>query len=134
MAKNSKSIIQLNNAFTQKHIENARKTAQNASVKNRQLALILVIAMLAFMLPAIWIVKSYQTLQKHTALQAKLAKEATELKNQASIKKADIKKLNDSEFLAKYARTKYYYSKDGETIFAIPEFASGGIAKASENQ
>ena len=33
----------------------------------------------------------------------------------------EIKKLEDPEYLARYAREKYFYSKDGELIIRIPE-------------
>ena len=33
----------------------------------------------------------------------------------------DVKKLEDPEYLARYAREKYFYSKDGELILRIPE-------------
>ena len=34
---------------------------------------------------------------------------------------ADVKKLEDPDYLARYAREKYFYSKDGELILRIPE-------------
>ena len=33
----------------------------------------------------------------------------------------DVNKLEDPEYLARYAREKYFYSKDGELILRIPE-------------
>ena len=33
----------------------------------------------------------------------------------------DVKKLESPEYLARYAREKYFYSKDGELILRIPE-------------
>ncbi len=32
-----------------------------------------------------------------------------------------VNKLKDKEYLARYAREKYFYSKDGELIIRIPE-------------
>ena len=34
---------------------------------------------------------------------------------------SDIKKLEDPEYVARYAREKYLYSKDGELIIRIPD-------------
>lgn len=34
---------------------------------------------------------------------------------------ADIKRLSDSAYIAKYAREKYFYSKEGEIILRIGE-------------
>ena len=33
----------------------------------------------------------------------------------------DVNKLKDPEYLARYAREKYFYSKDGEYVIRIPE-------------
>ncbi len=33
----------------------------------------------------------------------------------------NVNKLKDPEYLARYAREKYFYSKDGELILRIPE-------------
>jgi len=33
----------------------------------------------------------------------------------------NVEKLQDPEYLARYAREKYFYSKDGELIIRIPE-------------
>ncbi len=34
---------------------------------------------------------------------------------------SDIKKLKDPEYVARYAREKYMYSKDGELIIRLPD-------------
>ena len=33
----------------------------------------------------------------------------------------DLKKLEDPEYVARYAREKYMYSKDGELIIRLPD-------------
>lgn len=43
------------------------------------------------------------------------------LRNDEIILNSDIKKLKDPEYIAKYAREKYLYSKDGELIIRIPD-------------
>ena len=50
-------------------------------------------------------------------LQNKLANLQDEEENLNS----DIKKLEDPEYVARYAREKYMYSKDGELIIRIPD-------------
>ena len=43
------------------------------------------------------------------------------LQNEQNELKSDIKKLEDPEYVARYAREKYMYSKDGEIIIRIPD-------------
>ena len=50
-----------------------------------------------------------------------LTKELASLKDKESELKADVEKLQDKDYVARYAREKYYYSKDGEYILRIPE-------------
>ena len=35
--------------------------------------------------------------------------------------KVDVEKLEDPDYIARYAREKYMYSKDGEIILRLPE-------------
>ena len=49
-----------------------------------------------------------------------LEKELASLKEEEEELKADVNRLQDSDYVARYAREKYYYSKDGEYILRIP--------------
>ena len=51
----------------------------------------------------------------------KLITELIALQEQEKELETDVKKLEDPEYLARYAREKYFYSKDGELILRIPE-------------
>lgn len=44
-----------------------------------------------------------------------------DLKNDEEELNSDIKKLEDPEYVARYAREKYMYSKDGELIIRLPD-------------
>lgn len=57
-----------------------------------------------------------------------IKKEKTELNDKLATLKdeednlnSDIKKLKDPDYVARYAREKYMYSKDGELIIRIPD-------------
>ena len=51
----------------------------------------------------------------------KLNQELIALKEKESELKTNVKKSEDPKYLARYAREKYFYSKDGELILRIPE-------------
>lgn len=51
------------------------------------------------------------------SLEGKLA----DLKEEKEILENDIQKLEDPEYIAKYAREKYLYSKEGELIIRLPD-------------
>ena len=50
-----------------------------------------------------------------------LKKELSALKDKEEELESDVNKLQDSDYVARYAREKYYYSKEGELILKIPE-------------
>lgn len=43
------------------------------------------------------------------------------LKEEEKVLESDIQKLEDPSYVARYAREKYLYSKDGEFIIRIPD-------------
>lgn len=49
-----------------------------------------------------------------------LKQELTSLKEKEDELKVDASKLQDPDYIARYAREKYAYSKDGEIILRIP--------------
>ena len=59
----------------------------------------------------------YDKYQEKGELKEKLAS----LKDKEEELEADVNKLQDSDYVARYAREKYFYSKDGEYILKIPE-------------
>ena len=50
-----------------------------------------------------------------------LKKELADLKDKEEELAADVDKLQDEDYIARYAREKYFYSKDGEYILKIPD-------------
>lgn len=60
-------------------------------------------------------------LYKLTIKQKELKNHYTELKEEAEELKIEINQLNDPEYLAKYARENYSYSKEGEYIIKLKD-------------
>lgn len=65
--------------------------------------------------------KYWVTIYEKYQEKKELEKELLELKAKEKQLELDAKKLQDSEYIARYAREKYLYSKDGEFIIKIPE-------------
>ena len=77
---------------------------------------ILVIFVMTFAIGKYWveIIDKYQEKKE-------LEKELTMLKEKEEELKVDANKLQNPDYIARYAREKYLYSKDGEFILKIPE-------------
>ncbi len=52
---------------------------------------------------------------------SELSDKLANLKDEEDTLNSDIKKLKDPDYVARYAREKYMYSKDGELIIRIPD-------------
>ena len=63
---------------------------------------------------------TYQIIQKRIE-KKKCSEELTELKDKEEELKSTVTKLQDPDYVARYAREKYLYSKEGEIIIRIPE-------------
>ncbi len=59
-----------------------------------------------------------QIYNKHKEL-ASLDEKYKKLKKKEAALKVDVNKMQDSDYIARYAREKYLYSKDGEFILNI---------------
>lgn len=75
-----------------------------------------VIFVMTFTVGKCWI-EIYQKYQEKELLEKKLKI----LKEKEKKLKLDASKLQNPDYIARYAREKYYYSKDGEIILKIPE-------------
>lgn len=96
------------------------KKKGKVKAKRRMLVLgftsIFVIVAMTFTIGKYWveIFEKYQEKQN-------LDKELTSLKEKEEELKVDANKLQNPDYIARYAREKYLYSKDGEFILQIPE-------------
>ncbi|MBQ6477247.1 MAG: septum formation initiator family protein [Bacilli bacterium] len=59
----------------------------------------------------------FTTLKEKKELTTKLS----DLKSKEKELELDANKLQNSDYIARYAREKYFYSKDGELVIKIPE-------------
>ena len=94
----------------------------NARVKARKRMLFLgsfsifIIFTMTFTIGKYWI-EIFEKYQEKKVLDEEL----TKLKEKEEELKVDANKLQNPDYIARYAREKYLYSKDGEYILQIPE-------------
>lgn len=77
---------------------------------------ILIIVFMSYTLGKYWI----EIFDKYRE-KKELEKELISLKEKEEELKVDANKLQNPDYIARYAREKYLYSKDGEYILQIPE-------------
>lgn len=89
--------------------------------KKRRFLLFGLTSILVLTVMALTIGKYWVTIYEKYQEKKELEKELIELKAKEKELELDAKKLQDQEYIARYAREKYLYSKDGEFIIKIPE-------------
>lgn len=120
MSKKS-SVVQLNNEFIKD--ENQKRRFEDEENLKRQhfLGYVMLIVMLLFILPTYNLVTNYIKLQERKQESVSLKKEYEQLSKDTEAKLALAEQLKNDEFVSKYARAKYYYSREGELIFPTPD-------------
>lgn len=117
----SKNIIQLNNQYIQDENQRRRYLEEERRKKNRFMGWVLILVMLLFILPTYNLVQSYQTLLERRQKLVELEEKYDELSREKEYQENLSKRLKDDDYAAKYARAKYFYAKEGETIYNIPD-------------
>lgn len=114
------SIVQLNNHYINE--ENLKKRFEEEEIqkRNRFMGWILVSMMFLFILPAYNLVKIYVGFEKQNKQVIKLQKEYKALEKSTESEKKLAEQLKNDDFVKKYARAKYYLSREGEIIYPIP--------------
>lgn len=114
------SIVQLNNHYIKKENLKKKFEEEESQKRNRFMGWILVSMMFLFILPTYNLVKSYVDFEKQNQQVVKLKKEYNELSKSTKKEKQLAERLKDDTFVKKYARAKYYLSREGEMIYPIP--------------
>lgn len=117
----SRNIVQLNNQYIQDEAERRRYLEAERRKKNRFMGWVLILVILLFILPTYNLVQSYQTLLERREKLVELQKKYDELSKEKDYQANLAKRLKDDDYAAKYARSKYFYAKEGETIYNIPD-------------
>lgn len=117
----SKNIVQLNNQYIQDENQRRRYLEEERRKKNRFMGWVLILVMLLFILPTYNLVQSYQTLLERRQKFVELQEKYDELSKEKEYQENLSKRLKDDDYAAKYARAKYFYAKEGETIYNIPD-------------
>ncbi len=91
-------------------------------LKPRKRAIFLALSSFAIIVAVTFSIGKYwiEILEKYQEKQD-LEKELLALKEKEEELQVDANKLQNPEYMARYAREKYLYSKDGEYILQIPE-------------
>ena len=99
----------------------SKKTSKSKVKKTRRFLFLGVGSILIILATVFTIGKYWVEIFEKYREKKQLEEELSYLKEKEDELKLDADKLQDPDYVARYAREKYLYSKDGEFIIKIPE-------------
>ena len=105
----SKNIVQMNNSFIQNEHQRRRYLMKERQKRNRFMGWVLILMILLFILPTYNLAKSYDKLLQRRQQLTELKEQYQTLSDEKDKESAFAAKLKDEDYVAKYARDKYYY-------------------------
>ena len=116
-----KNIVQLNNSFIQNEHQRRRYLMKERQKRNRFMGWVLILMILLLILPTYNLAQSYHQLLQRRQQLSDLQTQYQTLSDEKEKETAFATKLKDEDYAAKYMRAKYYYSKNREAVYTIPD-------------
>jgi len=121
---------QLNIKYTEKQRYEFSQMQQAIIYRRRRLAVVFGVSLIVFLLLGVNIIKNYRQLRVVDREATIVMKEQKELNDQQETLSNEVALLKDDEYLEKLARTKYFYSREGEQVYHFP--SSGRFSDEQE--
>ena len=115
------NITTLNNDYIKKLKIEEKEKYQELVFRRRRLGMFAFISVVIFSFIAIQLKINYDKVVKSSTIRDEVVKKQKILKKQKEKLKKEAKLLEDEDYVAKVARSKYYFSKEWEKIYTVPE-------------
>lgn len=127
-------ITQIDTDFAKQQTATMIQQHRQVIFRRRRLGLLFVIALLIFGFVGFQLVQDQQKVTKLEAIKEEaLANQKVIADNVADLK-TEVEQLQDEDYVAKLARSKFFYSEDGETIYPLPGQTQNSEAQEQEVQ
>ena len=120
MAKeSSKKIELLQTDYAKEQFAKFEKERRQVVFRRRRLVAFFVAALAIFAIVGIQMFNDQMRLQKLKEYKAETVAEQKEAEQKVASLERDVALLQDDEYVAKLARSRFFYSKDGEKIYPV---------------
>lgn len=116
-----RSITRLNSPYMKQYDTYMERQKKKKQRLIRRLVLFSLIVMIVIGSMATYHIKQRSLYAEKAEQYEQLEEQMTALKKQENQLKEEIKLLNNDEYILDIARTNYFFSKEGELIFKIPD-------------
>ncbi len=121
MTKKSNKIAALDTEYAKKKYAECQQQQRQLIFRRRRLAAIFVGALVIFAIIGVQIFHDMQRMHQLNELRVEANTEMKEVNADVDQLHQDVSLLKDDEYVAKLARSKFFYSKDGEKVYPILE-------------
>ncbi|HFD1792448.1 TPA: septum formation initiator family protein [Enterococcus faecium] len=121
MTKKSNKIAALDTEYAKKKYAEFQQQQRQLIFRRRRLAAIFVGALVIFAIIGVQIFYDMQRMHQLNELRVEANTEMKEVNADVDQLHQDVSLLKDDEYVAKLARSKFFYSKDGEKVYPILE-------------
>lgn len=121
MTKKSNKIAALDTEYAKKKYAEFQQQQRQLIFRRRRLAAIFVGALVIFAIIGVQIFHDMQRMHQLNELRVEENTEMKEVNADVDQLHQDVSLLKDDEYVAKLARSKFFYSKDGEKVYPILE-------------
>ena len=121
MTKKSNKIAALDTEYAKKKYAEFQQQQRQLIFRRRRLAALFVGALVIFAIIGVQIFHDMQRMHQLNELRVEANTEMKEVNADVDQLHQDVSLLKDDEYVAKLARSKFFYSKDGEKVYPILE-------------
>lgn len=121
MGKNK--ITTLSNEYTKEIKKYEDLKIRYKHFSRRRIAGMAIVCIILFTYPAIGLVKSFNDLVAVKSSLSQVKKENEAMSDDVDSNERKVNQLKDDEYVAKVARSKFFYSKDNEKVYRVPELS-----------
>lgn len=123
-------VAALDNEYTKEQYAEFQEQQKQLIFRRRRLAVVFSITFVVFLIAGIQLLNDYRRLNDFKAQQTQAVSESVKADTKMKKLEQEVALLNDEDYVAKLARSRYFYSKEGESIYTgLPDFTSNTDAK-----
>lgn len=121
MTKKSNKIAALDTEYAKKKYVEFQEQQRQLIFRRRRLAVIFIGALVIFAILGFQIFRDVQRMNQLNELKVEANTELSQVNADVDQLTQDVSLLKDDDYVAKLARSKYFYSKEGEQVYPVLE-------------
>ncbi|EMF0049226.1 FtsB family cell division protein [Enterococcus hirae] len=121
MTKKSNKIAVLDTEYAKKKYVEFQEQQRQLIFRRRRLAVIFIGALVIFAILGFQIFRDMQRMNQLNELKVEANTELSQVNADVDQLTQDVSLLKDDDYVAKLARSKYFYSKEGEQVYPVLE-------------